>query len=73
MTSFGKFATTPSVNATRTTQMMKGNPTAGTTPINIVNTPIANSSVTNTSNNSSTVSYIGNPDPIFQRASSYAI
>ena len=73
MTSFGKFATTPSVNATRTTQMMKGNPTAGTTPINIVNTPIANSSVTNTSNNSSTVSYIGNPDPIFQRSSSYAI
>jgi hypothetical protein len=73
MTSFGKFATTPSVNATRTGAMMKGNPTAGTTPINIVNTPIANSSVTNTSNNSSTVSYIGNPDPIFQRASAYAI
>ena len=61
------------VNAQRTAQIMKGNPTAGTTPINIVHTPIANSSVTNTSNNTSTVSYIGNPDPIFQRASSYAI
>ena len=73
MTSFGKFATTPSVNAARTGTMMKGTPTVGATPINIVNTPIANSSVTNTSNNSSTVSYIGNPDPIFQRASSYAI
>ena len=73
MTSFGKFATTPSVNSSRTGAIMKGNPIAGTPPINIVNTPIANSSVTNTSNNSSTVSYIGNPDPIFQRASSYAI
>ena len=61
------------VNAQRTAQIMKGNPTAGTTPINIVHTPIANSSVTNTSNNTSTVSYIGNPDPIFQRSSSYAI
>ena len=73
MTSFGKFATTPSVNAARTGTMMKGNPTAGTTPINIVHTPIANSSVTNTSNNTSTVSYIGNPDPIVQRATSYAM
>jgi len=73
MTSFGKFATTPSVNAARTAQIMKGNPTAGTTPINIVHTPIANSSVTNTSNNTSTVSYIGNPDPIVQRATSYAM
>ena len=53
--------------------MMKGTPTVGATPINIVNTPIANSSVTNTSNNTSTVSYIGNPDPIVQRATSYAM
>ena len=73
MTSFGKFATTPSVNAARTGTMMKGTPTVGATPINIVHTPIANSSVTNTSNNTSTVSYIGNPDPIVQRATSYAM
>ena len=57
----------------RTALLVKGKSTAGTTPINIVNTPIANSSVTNTSNNTSTVAYIGNPDAIFNRATSFAV
>ena len=62
------------VNAQRTAEMMKGgsggNGGGGTS---IVVAPTNISSSNSSSTTSSGVSYIGNPDPIFQRASSYAI
>ena len=62
------------VNAQRTAEMMKGgsggNGGGGTS---IVVAPTNISSSNSSSITSSGVSYIGNPDPIFQRASSYAI
>ena len=39
----------------------------------IVNAPTVAPSTQNISNSTSTISYIGNPDPIFQRASAFAI
>jgi hypothetical protein len=62
------------VNAQRTAEMMKGGSGGnggGSTSIVVAPTNISSSNSSSTT--SSGVSYIGNPDPIFQRASSYAI
>ena len=62
------------VNAQRTAEMMKGGSGGnggGSTSIVVAPTNISSSN--SSSITSSGVSYIGNPDPIFQRASSYAI
>ena len=62
------------VNAQRTAEMMKGGSGGnggGSTSIVVAPTNISSSNSSSTT--SSGVSYIGNPDPIFQRSSSYAI
>ena len=63
------------VNAQRTAEMMKGGSGGnggGSTSIVVAPTNVT-SSTSSSNYSSSGVSYIGNPDPIFQRASSYAI
>ena len=63
------------ISAERTASMMRsGNMAnnASQTPV-IVQAPTVNTRNQNVSNSTSTVNYIGNPDPIFQRASAFAI
>jgi len=62
-------------SANRTGQIAAaGNPAtvAAQTPV-MVSAPTVNTRNQNVSNSTSTVNYIGNPDPIFQRASAFAI
>ena len=63
------------ISAERTASMMRsGNMAnnASQTPV-IVQAPTVNTRNQNVSNSTSSVNYIGNPDPIFQRASAFAI
>ena len=63
------------ISAERTASMMRSGTMAAAnsnTPV-IVQAPTVNTSNQSVSNSTSSVNYIGNPDPIFQRASAFAI
>lgn len=62
------------VSAERTASMMRsGNMNRPSQAPVIVQAPTVNTRNQNVSNSTSTVNFIGNPDPIFQRASAFAI